>query len=91
MLRLVDVRALMACAYSASADRFRLQPDSESGRDAPWLKSKANGWKTHRMRVVSASDDCPVRFGTPALRLDVRPGDCGNNGGWGDCTADRER
>lgn len=60
--------------------------------DLPWLNTgthgrismndKPHGWKLSTEQVLK---------GTRAERFEVRPGDCGTDGSWNDCTKDRER
>ena len=54
-------------------------------------KSLRAHFKDYGHEVVSATDGHPVRAGKRSIRFEIRPGDCGWNRYWNDCTTDRER
>ena len=76
---------------SLAKDTTGLPNDIASGWGGGWLKSMANGYRPYGYRIVDEQEGHPVRFGQKSIRFEVRPGDCGNNGSWDDCTNDRER
>ena len=88
---------LLSLFFSASVasagSRVALKSDIATGwgNGAIWLKSMENGYKPYGHKIVSRTDGHPVRLGNKSIRFEVRPGDCGNNGGWNDCKNDRER
>lgn len=88
-MRLILLFAVLFSFSANAGNLVQLPNDVASGFGGVWLKSMENGFKKHGFKIVSSPE--PVRLGTKAIKFEVRPGDCGNNGGWDDCKNDRER
>ncbi|MCR9239683.1 MAG: heparin lyase I family protein [Alphaproteobacteria bacterium] len=90
MRQLILVLFIVLFSNASNAGNLvQLPNDVASGFGNVWLKSMENGFKKHGYKIVSSPE--PVRLGDKAIKFEVRPGDCGNNGGWDDCKNDRER
>ncbi|HAT86879.1 MAG TPA: hypothetical protein DCS30_13610 [Rhizobiales bacterium] len=74
-----------------AGSRTSLPKDVASGWGNVWLKSMENGYKPYGFKIVDSQTAPGPRFGKKFIKFEVRPGDCGNNGGWDDCANDRER
>ena len=74
-----------------AADETGLPSDVASGWGKEWLKSLYRGYKPHGFQIVDEKGGHPVRWGGKSIKFEVRPGDCGRNDDWNDCTNDRER
>lgn len=73
----VTLTAVLSCAVAA-ADRGDFGPFERS------LNATPRGYAV----VADPTGSAPV---PKVERFEVRPGDCGANSGWNDCTSDRER
>lgn len=81
----------LAAGQAQAGSRASLPKDVASGWGGSWLKSMENGYKSYGFQVVDGKTGPGPRFGKKFIKFEVRPGDCGNNGGWDDCANDRER
>ena len=89
-LRLAGNKALAMYCGEPSGLGFNLVKDVGFGDR--YEKSLSQDYKPYGACIISNSGQHPIRYGSKAIRFEVRDGDCGyNEGGWSDCTGDRAR
>ena len=75
----VVVLGILVCSQSLAANFVSLPKDVAFGNK--YFKSLAKNYKKYGMQVVDKKYGHPVRAGNKSIRFEVRPGDCGYNGG----------
>lgn len=78
--------ALLAKTYKPF--EYKIAPDAKLDSGVMWLKRSLNTTEYGYLRVKDPTGTAP----TPVVeRFEVRPGDCGADNSWSDCSNDRER
>lgn len=89
---IVSLSSLLILCHPALGQEYVSTPQ-DVFRNFEFHRELPGNFKPHGYAVVSSQDGHPVRQGSNAIRVEVRPGDCGHeyDGSWSDCEEDRER